>query len=350
MSKRRRYPKNNRPWKGGWQTYVQVHGHTHHLSWPITATIAERREWVEQQKRDGKIVGPKRGSFAADVTDYLSRMVAIRSYDQFAAYLEDWMKALGRDRPRRGITPQEIDQTMQQWERDGVNPPTLRKRRTAFMSLWNRLDGKDAPNPLRSARVPQAAKPEARAIPYPTIIRIMEALPERTAKQRARKRRLVVIAFTGIPPGMLASVTPADLNLKAKTVRLRPRRKGRGVEARTLPLIPDGVAAFNAFHLAGDYGPFREDDLNRAFKQAASSIGVHGVTVYDLRHSFATALYLETKDLDTVARFLQHSSIALTQRYAKAALGDVDKAAAAALGRSLSRKPVPKRKRSRKRR
>lgn len=348
---RRRHPKNIRPWKGGWQTYGEVNGQPFpSKSWPRTATNEEMREWVDQQKRQWKTAGPARGSFAADVADYLTRISALSCYKQFARYLEDWLDALGRTRPRRTITATEIDQTMQQWEADGVQSPTLRKRRTVLMSLWNRLDGKDAPNPLRAARTPPAHKPEARGMPYETIGTIIDALPERTPKQCARKRRLSVLAFTGIPPGILATVTPADLSLNAGTVRVKPRRKGRGVEARTLPLIPDGLAAFKAFHEAGDYGPFREDDLNRAFKKAASSVDVEGVTVYDLRHSFAAALYKATKDLDTVARFLQHSSIALTQRYAKGAFGEVDKAAALALGRNLSLKPVPKQKRSKKRR
>lgn len=343
--RRRRHPKNRRPWKGGWQTYVEVSGQEFYQSWPLTASVEDMDAWVAQQKRDYKVIGPARGSFAADVADYLTRIAGVRSYKQFAVYLEDWLQALGRDRPRRSIKTAEIDQAMAQWERDGDGLETIRKRRMVLMSLWNRLDGKEAPNPLRATRRLPPAKTEARSLPYETVIRIIEALPTATAKQRARKRRLAVIAFTGIPPGMLGTVTAADLNLTAKTVRLPRRRKGRGVEARTLPLIPDGVAAFTAFHEANDYGPFRTDDLNRSFTIAAKAVGAPGATVYDLRHSFATALYKATRDLDTVARFLQHSSIALTQRYAKGALGDVDRAAAAALGRTLSRKPVQHAKR-----
>lgn len=339
---RRRHPKNIRPWKGGWQTYVEVNGQTYYASWPATATTEDMRAWVDQQKRDFKVVGPKRGSFADDVNDYLSRIAAIPSYKQFAAYLEAWLVALGRDRPRRTVKAAEIDRAMQQWEKDGAGPATIRKRRMVLMALWNRLDGKDAPNPLRASRNPPPPKPEARALPYPIIQKILAAMPERTDKQRATKRRVTVIAYTGIPPGMLGQVTVADLDLTAETVRLRPRRKGRGVEARTLPLIAEGVRAFRAFHRGNDYGPFREDITNREFKRACHRVGVNGYTVYDLRHSFATALYLEVKDLETVARFLQHSSTSLTARYAKAATGDVDRAAATAMGRSLSQRPVPK--------
>lgn len=308
------------------------------------------QDWVDARKRDRRVVvSPTRGTFAADVATYLTRIAAIPSYKQFAAYLEDWLQALGRDRPRRTITATDIDTTMQQWDKDGAGVATLRKRRMVLMSLWNRLDGKDAPNPLRAARNPPAAKPEARALPYPLISKILAAMPERTEKQRATKRRVTVIAYTGIPPKQLGKITPADLNLRAETVRLHPRTKGRGVEARTLPLIAAGVQAFREFHRGHTYGPFREDITNREFRWAAARVGVHGVTVYDLRHSFATALYLEVKDLETVARFLQHSTTALTQRYAKAATDHVDRAAAKALGRSLSHLPVLTRKQARKR-
>lgn len=349
MRRRRRHPKNRRPWKGGFQTYVDVHGMPRYKSWPANASDQEMQEWVDDQKKDRrKALGPKGGTFAADVATYLSRIVAIVSYKQFAAYLEDWLQALGRDRPRRTITATEIDTTMQQWEKDGVGLATIRKRRMVLMSLWNRLDGKGAPNPLRAARNPPIAKPEARALPYPVIEKILAAMPERTDKQRACKRRVTVIAYTGIPPKQLGKITPTDLNLRAQTVRLAPRAKGHGVEARTLPLISAGVRAFKAFHQSNTYGPFREDITNREFRWAAERVGVRGFTVYDLRHSFATALYREVKDLETVARFLQHSTTALTQRYAKAATEHVDRAAAKALGRRLSRKPVQIRKQARK--
>ncbi len=346
--RRRRHPKNRRPWKGGFQTYVEVHGRPRYKSWPATASDQEMEEWVTDQKKDRRTVtGPTRGTFAADVTIYLSRIAAIPSYKQFAAYLEEWMRALGRDRPRRTITATEIDATMQRWEMAGIGVTTLRKRRMVLMSLWNRLDGKDAPNPLRAARNPPAPKPEARALSYPVITKILAQMPERTEKQRACKRRVTVIAYTGIPPKQLGKITPADLNLRAKTVRLAPRTKGKGVEARTMPLIPAGVTAFRAFHVGNTYGPFREDITNREFRWAAARAGIHGVTVYDLRHSFATALYLAVRDLDTVARFLQHSTTALTQRYAKAATDHVDRAAAQALGRNMSLQPVPKLKQAR---
>jgi integrase len=346
---RRRHPKNRRPWKGGWQTYVEVHGEPRYKSWPANASTEDMDEWIEDQKKERR-EHPTRGTFAADVDEFLGRIASARTYRQLSACLTRWLTVLGGDRPRRSIKAKDIDEALQAWERDGMGPTSRQKHRMVMMALWNRLDGKDAKNPVRGVPRPRLPKAEARAVPYPVIRQILQAMPERTDKQRATKRRVAITAYTGIPPGMVGTITPADLDLAAETVRVVPRRKGRGVEARTLPLIPAGVEALRAFDAAGDYGPFRVDMASREFKRAAARAGVRGVRLYDLRHSFATALYREVKDLETVARFLQHSTTALTSRYAKGATADVDRAAAHALGRSLSQKPVRTRKRTMKKR
>lgn len=343
--KRRRHPINRRPWKGGWQTYVEVHGQPRHKSWPANASDEDMDEWVADQKKERR-EHPTRGSFAADVDDFLGRIASARTYRQLAVCLAHWLDALGRDRPRHSIKAKDIDATLQGWEAAGMCPSSLQKHRMIMMALWNRLDGKDARNPVRGVPRPQMPKPEARAFAYPVITKILEEMPERTEKQRATKRRVAVVAYTGIPPGMVGTIAPNDLDLAAETVRVVPRRKGRGVEARTLPLIPAGVRALKAFHAHSDYGPFRVDLASREFKRAAIRALVPSAKLYDLRHSFATALYRATKDLDTVARFLQHSTTALTARYAAGATADVDRSAARALGRSMSRQPVPEHKRS----
>lgn len=329
--KRRKYPTGIRPWKGSWQAYLEVNGKPIAQSFPLDTPFEEMREWRRTEKKKYKELGPTRGSFAADIESYLSRIVALQSHRQFKAILELWAAALGRNRPRRSITAADIDQTMQQWELEGVGVTVLRKRRTVLMALWHRLDGKHAQNPVRGTRAPQAPKPEARGLPYPTIARILAAMPEGPPKRSA-----AVIAYTGLPPSILKQVTPADLDLKAGTVRVKPRRKGKGVEARTLPLIPDGIRAFRAFHAADAYGYLAGRNANRVFQRACKAVGIRGVSLYDLRHSFGAALYLTTRDLETVARFLLHSSTTLTARYAKAANVEVDRRAAAELGRNLS--------------
>jgi integrase len=134
-------------------------------------------------------------------------------------------------------------------------------------------------------------------------------------------------------------VQPTDLQLTAGTVRVVPRHKGAGVEARTLPLTGEGLDAFKDFHAAHAYGPFATQSLNRAFKRGCKRAGLDptAVRLYDLRHSFLTRLYRVTKDLATVGRLGLHAEGSkATARYAKGANQTVDAAAVAALGQDLA--------------
>lgn len=342
--------KNIRPWKGGWQAYTQVGGHTFAKSFPLSASVPEMRAWIAHQRDAHGIVKPLAGSLAADIADYLTRVTALATYSQRVKDMDRWADALGRDRPRRTVTAADIDRVLQDWLLAGSSPSTVRKRRMALLAMWNKLDGKDQLNPVRGSASPQEPKPEARAIDYATIGQALEEMaprPSRGTKRNAQRQRYQliarVIAWTGFPPKMLMQVRPEDLNLAGAMIRIRPRRKGKGVEARTLPLIPQAVAAFRDFDAAHAYGPFSGVSLNYHFQAACRRLDppLAGYCVYDLRHSFLTMLYKVTRDLATVARFGLHANVSMAQRYALGANQDVDRDAADLLGKLLSSIPVP---------
>ena len=300
---------------------------------------------------------------------------------QRARHLETWLRELGRDRARDSITAAEIDEVLQRWlttptnqppsaadhrkspqpldtrppryrgrpsAPTGLAPATVIKRRMALLSFFRTMNGKDGENPVRATKRPHPPKAEARGLDYTTIARILAAMPASDTK-----KRVDVLAYTGLPPGLLATVTRFDLDLSKKTVRVRPRRKGAGVAAATLPLTSEGLRAFRAFHRADLYGIYSVTAANRSFKRACAALELRGLTVYDLRHSFLTQMFLITKDTSTTARFGLHASLATTQRYVQAAMRQVDTEAAAAAGRvfaegrKLSRKAVPIRQRRR---
>jgi integrase len=333
----------------GWRATVRVGGTLYSKQFPLDTPIAAMRAWREQQI--DRFGGPAGGSFAADVAEYLTRVAAMPSYPQRAAHLELWLAALGRDRPRRTITPAEIDRVLQTWLRT-LSPVTVRKRRTALQSLFVTLDGPVAPNPVRASANPKAPPPEPRGIDYVTIARILAAMPTQQAvkpgavpRPALGKVRVTVLAYTGMPPCALQHLTPPDVDFATATVRLVARRKGRGAAARTVPLTVEGLEALRAFHAAQAYGAFATEALNRSFKRAAARVGADPrVRLYDLRHSFGCELYRLTRDLATVARFLGHApGSSITARYAQGANTAVDVAAAAAFSaaRAAERAGVP---------
>jgi integrase len=363
--------------RGKWQARVEIRDREYTKTFALDTPLSEMRTWREQQldAHGGPARSPDPAqSFAADVARYLLRIAAKPTAKQQAAHLALWLEALGRDRPRRSITATEIDAVLQRWlltpttpargrpsGPDGLAPGTVRKRRSTLQSLWVKLDGKAAANPVKATTNPPPPKPEARSLDYRVLERAIAAMPSaRSTKPGAVRRvslakiRARVIAYTGIPPGLLKTITPHDLSLTESTVRIVPRHKGAGVEARTLPLTPQGRDAFRAFHAAHAYGPFSTEALNRSFKRGCAHAGLDPTTVhlYDLRHSFLAQIYRVTRDLATVGRLGLHAEgSTIPARYAKGANAEVDRAAVAAFGAALRPESGPRsvKRRSRRR-
>ncbi len=331
-----------------WEVYVNVNRRRYTTTFPLLTSFPAMRAWREDQiaKFGGDCTTA--GSFGADIATYLSRVTTMPTYKQRAAHLELWAKELGRDRPREAITPQAIDHVLQRWLLTCA-PATVKKRRTALQSFFAKMDGGKTArrvNPVKFSDNPKEPKPEARAIDYLRIAAAIAEMPTHTAAKPGQVGRLClaplrvrVLAYTGMPPGILQQIRATDLSIANGTVRVVPRHKGAGVEARTLQLTSEALDAFKAFHAANAYGRFSTDALNRSFKRGCKSAGFDATSVhlYDLRHSFLTALYQVTRDLATVGRFGLHAEGSkVTARYAKGADQAVDTAASAALGQFLA--------------
>jgi len=341
-----RKPKGIRRRGRGWAVNVRVNGHLYHATFPLTTPLQEMKDWRADQV--DKFGGERTtaGSFGADIVTYLARVAAMPSYGQRAAHLELWAQALGRERPRRSITAEEIDVVLQEWL-DTLAPATVRKRRTALQSFFAKMNGKKSRlvNPVKGSDNPKEPKPEARGLDYGAVERAIAAMPDHRDTKKGlpprvnqAKIRARVIAYSGIPPGLVKTIQRHDLQLAAGTVRIVPRSKGGGVEARTLPLTPEAIAAFTDFDRHDCYGPFATESVNRAFKRGCARAGLDPKTVhlYDLRHSFLAQVYRVTRDLATVGRLGLHAEGSpITARYAKGANQVVDVAAAAAFSIAL---------------
>ena len=326
-----------------WQSYVRIRGRLHTKTWPLETPMSEMRTWQDDQIVRYNTAGAAPIGFRADIAQYLARVAAMPTYTQRQQHLACWAYELGRDRPSLSITSAEIDVIVQGWL-ERLAPATVRKRRTALRSFFAKQYPKVV-NPVKATTNPPEPKAETRGLPYDVIEHILKAMPDRRSTMPGTppepslgKIRVRVLAYTGLPPGLLKQVQPPDLNLQAGTVRIRPRHKGAGTEARTLPLTADGRQAFKDFHALQAYGAFATPALNRSFKRACRRVGLTTpVRLYDLRHSFLTQLYRVTRDLATVARFGLHAEGSpITARYARGAHDDVDQAAAIAFSAALA--------------
>lgn len=341
MSHRKKHPVGVRPWKGGLQAYVQVNKQQFFKSFAADATDVEIAEWKAKQRKHYGTSTPTRGSFEADINAYLKRVSAMPTIWHRTRDLQLWAQALGGSRRRDSITTAEIDEAMQRWLLEGVAPATVRKRRTSLLSMWNKLDGKDQPNPVRASSPPRAPHAEARGVDYSFIKRVLAALP--ISKTEARIR---VIAWTGLPESILEKIQADDLDLAHRRFRASPRRKGKGVAGTWVPLLPQGVEAFKHFHELQAYGTFAGTSADRSLVRACrraqalwretnKQATIPKMTLYTLRHSFGTMIYRVTRDLETTKRFMLHASLTTTVRYTKGAEAHVDRAAARKAGEAM---------------
>lgn len=117
-----------------------------------------------------------RGTFAADAAKYLKGVTSLPTYEERVKHIDLRIAEFG-NRARHSIQTSDVDAVLSKWLAGGLSASTVRNRRTVLLHVWNRLDGPDLPNPVRRAIKPRLAEPEARAISYEQIGRILDAMP-----------------------------------------------------------------------------------------------------------------------------------------------------------------------------
>lgn len=271
------------------------------------------------------------------------------SYKQRCRDISLWVEAFG-DRQRSKIRAHEIRAVRDQWLTIGprrvwrkvngvgqwIDVPgplaasTVNHRLRALSNLYTVLDGRQAPNPVRD-EVPEVDEPAEvpRALDYDTIRQILAAMSDQGQAVKGKgnrklyslaKVRARVMAWTGVTPKELAAVTKADIRWDDAFLLVPARRKGRGAPGRIVPLGPEGIAALTDFDRVNAYGPFRSRVVLRAWQRACRTVIGRNVRLYDLRHSFVTAIVRATKNLGTAQLLAGHTDERTTRRYAMSAV------------------------------
>lgn len=324
------------------RAYVRVRGilYTKRFD-PDTSTITDMRDWraatrVEQLRKHKDRAG--KGSFAADVQAYLAAVKAMPTYAEREQHLDHWLAALGPERPRASITSAEVRAVLQQWRLSGkrvtekatdatgtvsdtvkqvpLSESACNHRRTALMHFFTVLNGRSGSNPVKDVPKFREPDPEPRGVPFSELQKVFAVMPN-----SATRARVLVLAFTGLPPSTLMRLEPSAVHYDTATVTVPRRRKGKGTKTRTLPLTKEALQAFRLLTRFDAWGEFSRDALRHSLQRACRKAGIPVIRAYDLRHSFATAVYQQSGDIKAVQALLDHSDQKLTDRYT---LGAVD--------------------------
>lgn len=316
--------------------------------------LKDERDALRVEMRKGRGTVRRGSTLADDVPVYLKARAAMPTIRERELQLSRWVALFGT---RRTLTLQshEIQTQRDAWLNEGKSPAWVNHQLRALSNLF-RVLYPDEPNPVRRVAEPAEPAPAPRAIPAAVVAAIFKAMPDTMTKAR-----LQVLAATGLEQSMLARITPADVDLKAATVRVPRRRKGRGVEARVLPLSVAGVAAFKKLGSFGAFGAFSTSSVYKSFHVACRhveeahakahpkqpALDLSDLRPKDLRHTFGTAVSLATAgNVATIQHMLVQTTPAMAERYRMAAVPVHLREAADALSRL--EETVGRKKKSRK--
>lgn len=296
----------------GLRAYVKVRNIQREKRFPRGTAARTIRAWQDETRtalRRTYIPPSDVRTFEQDVTRYLAQVRTMPTFAQRERHLELWTRALGGEVSRSAITKDQIRTVLQTWRAEH-GPATCNKRRSALMHLWSVLDGKGASNPVRD--VPKF--PEPQPLPRGKDPHSIDAALLKSARGRIRACCRVLL-WTGMRPYELQQAQPDDVDLTLKTLIVRTAKGGR---VRVIPLTSQAVAAWKEFD--------REDCWGRVPQAAPmgrwlkSKTGLLDLRVYDLRHSYGTALAKRATRLDVIGSLMGHSTLELTKRYTLAAL------------------------------
>lgn len=338
MTRRIRYPRGLTRDAKGWRVTVGIGGgKIKRQRFPPTLTLDEAKGKLDEAQTKWKAGrrGTHAGTLDADITRYLRDYCTGRPHhDERQRHLKLWLAQLGKDehgddRLRADITKDDVSRVLHDW-RLTLEPETCNKRRTALLALYHALDGKGASNPVRDVPKFRVPAPLPRGLPYPKIRKALALVPKGKTKLR-----LTVLAYTGIRAGQLMRLTPDAYDARNHALLVPGTEKGRGTKPYVLPLSARAEEALKAFAKAEAWGTFTYAPMARMWKTAAMKAGLSASVVpYDLRHSFATAIYRATGDIQATRTLLGHSSLRVTERYMLAAVPMRSRAAIRAFARA----------------
>lgn len=297
------------------------------------------REWLANARASVQLKQPLPEStgptFEDDAVTYLDAVTSLASYADRVRHITAWAAAF-KGRSRNTIAPLEIRTQLERW-RTTLSANTCNNIRTALMSFYTRLNGKSGYNPVRDVER-YRDEPEPRAQRPITIYRILALM----GRSRTRARLRVILA-TGWPHAQIERLQPAHLDLTHARAYVTPRRKGKGRKGVWLPLLPEAVAALTEFVQLDCFTKkgqpaFSRGSMRKSFRVALAKLNarrtVYGhlpleMRVYDLRHTFGTALAHRITDERALQELMMHSTTEQTRRYTEAATqGRVERALA----------------------
>lgn len=338
---------------------------------PLTSEVSEltskRNRWIKALKLEAGAAGPAAEStLKTDLARFIEQLPPDvshginkrRTREYFRLSVKPFIGEFGQ-RPTHLITADDVRRVMAKIVGSGKAAATANKARGALCRMCNVLYP-EGPNPTKGVSNYSTVYDDPRGFDMTMLREIIEGMPDIGAARKESERadvnlaklRLRVMLETGMPPSTLMRIEPQDAFIKElrklRSVKTKPRRKGKGAKGVNIPLTTEGVEAMCALVEHAAFGGFDQRAVNRCFKRAVARYKTAwmddnagerwplpaDIHAYDLRHAFLSELYRRSGNLHAVARVAGHSPKSVhtvTARYTAASVDEVTRTAVDAM-------------------
>ena len=202
-------------------------------------------------------------------------------------------------------------------------------------------------SPYVGVKIPATPPPTERAFSRDELNKLITATPD------SQRDKLNILHLTGMRRGELQALHWEDIDFGRNVIHIRRSfsntghrfKSTKGRNTRIVPMNPVVVAIMERLRNTGEYpgvpcsiypyddevrattgllftaentGPFNPDVFLREVKAAGRVAGIPGnIRLHDLRHTYATTLAKQGVPLRDIQGLLGHTSVAVTERYAK---------------------------------
>ncbi len=206
---------------------------------------------------------------------------------------------------------------------DGVSKETINKELTLLKSIFNRAKefGLFSGELPKIEKFKDTQKEEVRYLTKEEAQRLINACPDHF-------KPVVIFALnTGLRAGEIFSLTWDMVDFKNRQIYI----KASHTKTKKLYKLPLNNTAYDlllklykdrkphGYVFTNSRGePYDVDNqgYRSVFKTACKKAGIENFRFHDLRHTFASWVAMQSKDIYAVQRLLNHSDLSMTKRYA----------------------------------
>jgi len=252
------------------------------------------------------------------------------AYASDARKLQQYHDEEGIPQDTEALTPIVMRRYVSWLATAGYSPATIRRRVYAISSLfkWAIGYGHADANPCASVVLPKKERHMPAVLTAAEARRVLAASEVHSNARMGFRNRAIIslFVFCGLRRAELADLRVDDVDLRARWVRVR---RGKGGKGRSIPLVEEAAEA------VGDWLEFRPEvdheslfvgisgeglkigGVAKVFTAVAAKAGVNreGVTLHTLRHTFASLLLQEGCDLISIQELLGHADLSSTAIY-----------------------------------